>query len=214
MDNIQEIIKLWKELGVEQVKFEFSCGGDSMNDTSITIEGKDGSEIDNVELRDYFDDAVYKRVEFYEASDGHYQGEFGNVYITLSDDEEDFDYNKSSQSEWSERVDSEVPVELTDEQMKFIKSKVLNINGDCDSLNVNYKNDCILSDKEEELVDDLENTLLDILRDYSPDTDEGEVGEWFTFTTNEEGEDIKFIGNSVVVQISNEVTIFRDDEGF
>ncbi len=214
MDNIQEIIKLWKELGVEQVKFEFSCGGDSMNDTSITIEGKDGSEIDNVELRDYFDDAVYKRVEFYEASDGHYQGEFGNVYITLSDDEEDFDYNKSSQSEWSERVGSEVPVELTDEQMKFIKSKVLNINGDCDSLNVNYKNDCILSDKEEELVDDLENTLLDILRDYSPDTDEGEVGEWFTFTTNEEGEDIKFIGNSVVVQISNEVTIFRDDEGF
>jgi len=214
MDNIQEIIKLWKELGVEQVKFEFSCGGDSMNDTSITIEGKDGSEIDNVELRDYFDDAVYKRVEFYEASDGHYQGEFGNVYITLSDDEDDFDYNKSSKSEWSERVDSEVPVELTDEQMKFIKSKVLNINGDCDSLNVNYKNDCILSDKEEELVDDLENTLLDILRDYSPDTDEGEVGEWFTFTTNEEGEDIKFIGNSIVVQISNEVTIFRDDEVF
>lgn len=214
MDNIQEIIKLWKELGVEQVNFEFSCGGDSMNDTSITIEGKDGSEIDNVELRDYFDDAVYKRVEFYEASDGHYQGEFGNVYITLSDDEEDFDYNKSSQSEWSERVDSEVPVELTDEQMKFIKSKVLNINGDCDSLNVNYKNDCILSDKEEELVDDLENTLLDILRDYSPDTDEGEVGEWFTFTTNEEGEDIKFIGNSIVVQISNEVTIFREGEDF
>jgi hypothetical protein len=214
MDNIQEIIKLWKELGVEQVNFEFSCGGDSMNDTSITIEGKDGSEIDNVELRDYFDDAVYKRVDFYEASDGHYQGEFGNVYITLSDDEEDFDYNKSSQSEWSERVGSEVPVELTDEQMKFIKSKVLNINGDCDSLNVNYKNDCILSDKEEELVDDLENTLLDILRDYSPDTDEGEVGEWFTFTTNEEGEDIKFIGNSIVVQISNEVTIFREGEDF
>ena len=214
MDNIQEIIKLWKELGVEQLNFEFSCGGDSMNDTSITIEGKDGSEIDNVELRDYFDDAVYKRVEFYEASDGHYQGEFGNVYITLSDDEDDFDYNKSSKSEWSERVDSEVPVELTDEQMKFIKSKVLNINGDCDSLNVNYKNDCILSDKEEELVDDLENTLLDILRDYSPDTDEGEVGEWFTFTTNEEGEDIKFIGKSIVVQISNEVTIFRDDEVF
>jgi hypothetical protein len=214
MNNIQEIIKLWKELGVEKVKFEFSCGGDSMNDTSITIEGKDGSEIDNVELRDYFDDAVYKRVNFYEASDGHYQGEFGNVYITLSDDEEDFDYNKSSQSEWSERVGSEVPVELTDEQMKFIKSKVLNINGDCDSLNVNYKNDCILSDKEEELVDDLENTLLDILRDYSPDTDEGEVGEWFTFTTNEEGEDIKFIGNSIVVQISNEVTIFREGEDF
>lgn len=211
MDNIQEIIKLWKELGVEQVKFEFSCGGDSMNDTSITIEGKDGSEIDNVELRDYFDDVVYKRVEFYEASDGHYQGEFGNVYITLSDDEDDFDYNKSSQSEWSERVESEVPVELTDEQMKFIKSKVLNINGDCDSLNVNYKNDCILSDKEEEFVDELENSLLDILRNYSPDTDEGEVGEWFTFTTNEEGEDIKFIGNSIVIQISNEVTIFRDD---
>jgi len=213
-NNTEEIIKIWKELGVEQVRFEFSCGGDSMNDTSITIEGKDGNEIDSVELSDFFDSEVYNKVEFYEASDGHYQGEFGNVYITLSDDEDDFDYNKSSKSEWSERVDSEVPVELTDEQMKFIKSKVLNINGDCDSLNVNYKNDCILSDKEEELVDDLENTLLDILRDYSPDTDEGEVGEWFTFTTNEEGEDIKFIGNSIVVQISNEVTIFRDDEVF
>ena len=82
-----KIITLWKELGVDYANFEFSCGGDSMNDTSIQIFDDKGSEIDCVEIRDYIDDVIYHKVEFYEASDGHYMGEAGNVEIRLSDDE-------------------------------------------------------------------------------------------------------------------------------
>jgi hypothetical protein len=211
-NNTEDIIKIWKELGVEQVRFEFSCGGDSMNDTSITIEGKDGGEIDSVELRDFFDNEVYNKVEFYEASDGHYQGEFGNVYITLSDDEEDFDYNKSSSSEWSERQSSEALVELSDEQITFIKNKVLNINGSSDEFSINYNGDCILTDEEESIVNGLEETILDALREYEPDEYEGELSEWFTFTTNEEGEQITFDGNSIVVQMSNEINVVKSED--
>jgi hypothetical protein len=210
--EVTEIIKIWKELGVDEVRFEFSCGGDSMNDTSIIIEDDKGVSIESQELSDYFEDVVYQRVEFYVNSDGHYQGESGSVIIRLDDEGEDFDFNKCSTSEWSERHQSKTQVELTDEQATFIQSKVLNLNGDCDNLVINYKQDCILTDDEERIADDLERELLDVLREYSPEDCEGELSEWFEFTTNEEGEQIKFVGNEIVVQMSNEHTIYRDDE--
>ena len=84
----QEAIKLWKELKIESGTMEFSCGGDSMNDYSFTFYGG-GKEIESSELKDYFDDAVYKHVEFYVNSDGHYQGEAGTVEITLDNDDDD-----------------------------------------------------------------------------------------------------------------------------
>ena len=123
----KEIIKLWKELGVDYANFEFSCGGDSMNDTSIQIFDDKGSEIDCVEIRDYIDDVIYHKVEFYEASDGNYMGEAGNVEIRLSDDEEELEFSKSSQSEWCERVSSDMEVLLDEKEVQFIKDKVLNI---------------------------------------------------------------------------------------
>ena len=100
--EIQEFIKLWKELGVDYVNFEFSCGGDSMNETSITIFDDKGSEIDCADIVTYIDDIIYSEVEFYEASDEHYLGESGIVKIRLNEDEEDLDYSKTSQS-WYRR---------------------------------------------------------------------------------------------------------------
>jgi hypothetical protein len=213
MSNKQEIINLWKELKVDYVNFEFSCGGDSMNDTSIQIYDESGKEIENSELSNYFDDEVYKQVTFYEASDGHYQGESGNVGIYLSDDEEDFDYSKSSQSEWTERHSSIALVNLSDEEIKFIKEKILNINGSGDAVVLNYKQDCILTDDEEVIANDLEKNISDILDDYEPADDvEGELGSWYIFTTNEEGEEIKFSENGIYVQMQNEITIFKDED--
>ena len=37
MKNEKEIIQLWKELQITHIDFEFSCGGDSMNDTTLNI---------------------------------------------------------------------------------------------------------------------------------------------------------------------------------
>jgi hypothetical protein len=210
--ELTEIIKLWKELKVDYVNFEFSCGGDSMNDTSIQIYNESGEEIECDEIRDYIDDKIYNEVEFYVNSDGHYQGESGNVAIRLSDDEEELDYSKSSQSEWSERLECVCRVELDDKTIQFIKDKVLNINGDMDNMSLNYKTDCILTDEEEVIVSDLERDLIDTLINYQPEEEyEGELGEWFTFTTNEEGEELKIDGNYLCVNMSMEMTIYRED---
>ena len=209
-----QIIKLWKELKVDYVNFEFSCGGDSMNDTSIQIYNESGEEIECDEIRDYIDDKVYTNVEFYVNSDGHYQGESGNVEIRLSDDEdeEELTYSKSSTSEWSERLESVCRVELDDKTIQFIKDKVLNINGDMDNMSLNYKTDCILTDEEEMIVDELERDLIDTLRNHEPEEEcQGELNDWFNFTTNEEGEELKIEGNYLCVNMSIEMTSYVED---
>lgn len=211
LNDITQIIKLWKELKVEELQFEFSCGGDSMNDTNIVIIGESGNTIQNDVLEDYFENNVYDNVEFYEASDGHYQGESGVVHIGLNDDGETFYYNKSSESEWCESVTNETTITLDEETKKFILDKVTNINGNLDEVIINYK-DCILNDREEELADELETKISDVLSEYQPDSYEGELQEWYNFTTNEVGDNIKFEENNLVVSISNETTIWKDDD--
>lgn len=213
MSNNQEektVHQIWLELGISYANFEFSCGGDSMNDTTLTLIGKDGEQISNREIEDYIENEVYNRVEFYVNSDGHYQGEAGTVEIRLDESGEDFDYSKSSQSEWTENYDSEIKIGLDDKQVEFVKAKVLNINGSSDEFVVNYKEDCILTDEEEELAEGLESEMYSVLRDFQPDTD-NEVQDWYTFTTNREGKEITFEGNEINVTITNSVTEYRDE---
>ena len=210
--ELTEIIKLWKELKVDYVNFEFSCGGDSMNDTNIKIYDESGSEIECDEINTYIDDKIYNEVEFYVNSDGHYQGETGNVEIRLSDDEEELDYSKSSQSEWSERLECVYRVKLDEKTIDFIKEKILNINGSSDEITINYKGDCILTDEEEVIVSDLEKDLVDKLSEYQPEEEyEGDLGEWFSFTTNEEGVELNIEGNYLCVNMSMEMTIYKDE---
>lgn len=209
-NTIEEIIKLWKELKIQQVEFQFSCGGDSMNDTTLIIVGEKDN-IDNSVISNYFEDEVYNRVEFYEASDGHYQGETGTVYITLEDNEDDFHYNKWSESEWCERHSGQIELELSKEEADFVRDKVLNINGSDGDFTLNYKVDCILSDREEKLVESIEEKILNGCRDFEPEDYEGELNDFYTFTTNEEGE-ITLLGNNLLLNIENEVTVFREND--
>ena len=100
--EMEEAVEIWKREGIDRVEFDFSCGGDSMNDTELRFY-KGNKEIEETwGLEAYFDDEVYENVEFYENSDGHYQGESGTVTITLNEDEDEFDYEKSSTEEWLE----------------------------------------------------------------------------------------------------------------
>lgn len=211
MKSTEEIISIWKENRVGVVRFNFSCGGDSMGDTSFEIEDEDGGEISCPELENYFEDEVYKHVDFYEASDGHYQGEQGNVTIELNSEENDFDYSKWSESEWSERHESNIFVELSDEMVALIKAKVLNINGSDTEITTNFKEDCVLNDDEEALLEEIEEKIRQEAGEYTPETVEGELGDWFTFTTNDEGKGITFQGNSIKIEMSNEVTVYREE---
>lgn len=207
----ENIIKIWKEKNIDHVNFNFSCGGDSMNDTSIEIFDKEGKFVQDGELESYFDDQTYKNVEFYENSDGHYQGEFGVVTIEFDEDENDFTYSKSSSSEWSESSVNEAEIELTDEEAKFVADYVLNINGGEDDIQTNYKKDFILTNEQEETLKGLEEKISEFAQDYTPNDVEGEINEWHTYTTNEEGEELKLVDNVLTLSITKSFDVIKED---
>lgn len=216
MESVEKIIQLWKELKITHIDFEFTCGGDSMNDTTLVIY-KGDEVIENETINTYFDHEVYNRVEFYVNSDGHYMGENGNVLIELNDEGDEFNYMKSAQSEWCERMTSEVEVELTDEEVAFVNEFVRNINGgESEEANLNYKKDFIINEKRKVLIDSIGKKVSDACGDFTPDIEgEGELNEWYSFTTNEDDitdNEITFKGNKMVVTLSNEYYVFTDSD--
>ena len=216
MKNEQEIIQLWNELGITHINFEFTCGGDSMNDTTLNIH-KGDEIIENDVIDTYFDSEVYNAVEFYVNSDGHYMGESGNVLIELNDDEDDFNYMKSAQSEWCERMVSEVEVELTDEEVEFVKEFVRDINGgEGENANLNYKKDFIINEKRKELIDSIGEKVADICGGFTPEFEgSGELNDWYSFTTNEDDitdSELNIKGNNLIVSVSNEYYVFTDSD--
>ena len=213
---MEKIINLWKELGVTHINFEYSCGGDSMNDTTLNIH-KGDEIIENDELDSYFDSEVYKRVEFYVNSDGHYQGESGNVLIELNDEGDDFNFMKSAQSEWCERTTNEVEVELTDEEIAFVNEFVADINGgESEGANFNYKKDFIINEKRKELIDSIGNKVDDVCGNFIPEIEgDGDVSDWYSYTTNEDDitDSVVVIrDNKMVVNVSNEYYVFTDSD--
>jgi len=223
-----EAVKLWKELGITSANMEFSCGGDSMNDYHFTFYKKNDSkkknapseiEIENDELNRFFDEEVFREVEFYVNSDGHYIGEHGNVYIELDDSDEDeeehtFTYSKSAKSEWSERISEKTEIKLPKKLSKFVSEYVDNINGGDGEININFKKDFILTDEQEKLMEELEEIVLQETADFEPSYDEGEKEDWYTFTTND-GDDIEELtikDDKLLVSISNSFIIYKDSE--
>ena len=94
--QVEVAVQQWKDNKVVKCEMEFSCGGDSMNDIDFYFHTKEG-KVELPELADYFDSEVYKNIEFYVNSDGHYMGEAGEVVIVLEDNEEDFSYTKNAE---------------------------------------------------------------------------------------------------------------------
>jgi hypothetical protein len=211
-----EAIALWKELGITTADMEFSCGGDSMNDYHFTFYNSENKEVQSGELESFFDDDVFKRVEFYVNSDGHYIGESGNVSIELSEDEEnpDFVYYKNAQAEWSESFTDEVAVELTEKEVEFVRSKVLNLVGSQDGDAINYKGDCILNNEEEQISDTISQKISEVAMNHEFENAEGEVEEWFQYNTDEVDSDVlpKIVGNTLFVSLTRQFLVYTDSE--
>jgi hypothetical protein len=211
-----EAIALWKELGITTADMEFSCGGDSMNDYHFTFYNSENQEVQSGELESFFDDDVFKRVEFYVNSDGHYIGESGNVSIELNEDEEnpDFVYNKNAQAEWSESFTDEVGVELTEKEVEFVRSKVLNLVGSQDGDAINYKGDCILNNEEEQISDTISQKISDVVMNHEFENAEGEEEEWFQYNTDEVDSDVlpKIVGNTLFVSLTRQFLVYTDSE--
>ena len=197
-ESVIEAVSEWKKLGIDNANMEFSCGGDSMSDYSFTFYTKNttpgGTEnisVESEELVLFFDRQIFDDVEFYVNSDGHYIGESGNVVITLNDDEDGFEYDKQSQSEWSESYEETIHIKLSKEEVEFVKNKILNINGGQDGdATFNYKIDCVITDEEEELIEVLGKRLENECETYEFQDVEGEEEDWFTWSTNQEVDDV------------------------
>jgi len=211
----EEIIKLWKEKNIDHVDFNFSCGGDSMNDTEIQIYDKQGNEVECSEISDHIDSEVYNKVEFYVNSDGHYMGESGTVKVELVEDDEEpyLSYSKSSQSEWSESYQNNEEITLTDKQAEIVSKYVDNINGgEGGEIVVNFKTDCILTDEEQAELDSLETTINEFVEGYEPEDIGGELSDWYSFTTNDDDEQIKLVGNKLTLSITKQAYVYKDED--
>ena len=205
----EEAIALWKEQGIERVEMEFYCGGDEMGDYSFTYFNTDEEVVECKELDTFFDEEVFNRIEFYVNSDGHYMGESGNVHITLDDAEIDFDYVKSSESEWNESLSNTLSVTLNDEQINYVKEFISSINGGSDEFTqFNYSKDFIMTDEHERIEKEIGTIIDDVTSEYEPDT-ENEVGEWFNYENQVPMFDTD---NTLLIEINNESTIYRLEE--
>lgn len=212
---------LWKELGIVKCDMEFNCGGDQMNDTSFIFYDKDGKEVDDKgELETYFDNEVYKEVEFYVNSDGHYMGEAGYVHIELNEDDEDepyFTYTKDAESEWEETMTETDYIDLTKEEVEFLQAKIESLfGGDDNGEGRNYKKDCILTDNDIKLLEGIEVKMRDFATEYKFNTDWEEMEWGFNYSTideNEENEDLIFNENGqLLIQISKRFVKYEPSE--
>jgi hypothetical protein len=204
---MEEIIKIWKEKNVNRAEFIFSCGGDSMNDTSLYIYDEDDKLVNDSELHSYFEDEVYHKVDFYENSDGHYMGESGTVYIELDNDI--FTYSKSSESEWCESHPSTIEIELTEEERNLILNHVESINGGSDEdCNINFKNDFVITDIIKKSLESIEEKVNDTTAEFKPDDLGEEVTDWYRF---ESGDNIINSSGNLEIEINNEYYIYKEE---
>ena len=215
-----EIIKLWKELGVGSVVLSFTAGGDSMGEMDWEIrDEKDKPMEDNSELIDYFDSEIFKNVEFYEVSDGQYMGEFGSVTITLEEDEAEEDggvflYDKEAQSEYEEMFGGTMEVELSDAELTLLNEKVDNINGsEWDGENINYKEDCVITEEEEKTLKDLIEKIKEKAEVFEIEDAKGEqVDDGMSFDTGDNGDGCNIEEGVLQVYVSSRFYFTEDSD--
>ncbi len=221
MKELIDYIKLWKELNIEKVEIPFSCGGDSMGDLEVILYDTDNNVVENEELSDYFESVVYDNVDFYEVSDGHYMGEAGTVYVEFEEDEDDenggrFNYSKDAMAEYSEHLTEEMYVQLDEKEVELLKTKIHSFMGGEDGDAVNYKDDCILDDEEEQILESLTSRVDKLATEHEFDVDsEAQESDWYRFTTNLEDDDepLKINDeNQLIVQVEANFYIFVPSE--
>jgi hypothetical protein len=205
--ELKEAIARWKELNLDQVVLAFDCGGDSMGNMEWSLYDNEDNEIDDSDLVDYFDNEVYKHVDFYVNSDGHYMGENGIVTITIDeDDDEDFSYCKEAVSNYEETVTNELVVELTDEELAFVKEYVRDINGGAtEDVNFNYSKDFIMTDEMDELERSIGDKVSNAAAEFEPEEYDGELSDWYRYDIGEENDTIVIKDNSIVLEITNSI---------
>ena len=166
--EMEDAIKLWKKKKISHAEYDFSCGGDSMNDTELRFYKENKAIKETWGLSDYFEDEVYEKVEFYVDSSDNYQGESGTVTIGLNEDEDGFEYEKSSTEEWLETYSDVLKVEITEEQARFLEDYIRDMSGGgWRGEDINYKKDFILTEEIEDIIQKLRDEFQNNLEEWA-----------------------------------------------
>lgn len=181
---MEELIKKWKEYNIEKAEFQFYAGGDSMGDTDLMFYDKDSVEVDVEEdFKGKIEDQIYKNVEFYENSDGHYQGESGTVYIELEEDE--LQYTKDAQSEYSVSYSDTIKIELTKEEHDFVVEHISDVaDDDVDNIYFLYSKDFYMTDEMEAIEKSIASKMYEAYQDHEFEhtDDDGDTGDYVTIS--------------------------------
>lgn len=162
---MEELIKEWIEKNISEAEFQFSCGGDSMGDTYLLFYN-DKKEVIDMDESFTLTDLIYNNVDFYENSDGHYQGEFGTVCINLNEEKNNFEYNKSSTSEYNNSYTDEMVISLKQEEWDYINKYVENVSGDGEIDNFDYKIDFYKTKLHKELEENIKECSKNAIFDH------------------------------------------------
>lgn len=170
--NISQIIDEWLKNKISKAEFEFSCGGDSMNDTQIYLYDEEGNIIKNDNIEYFIDNEIYNEVRFYDASDGHYLGEFGKVLIVLNESKTDFIFEKIASQEYNEQQSVTTEVDLTDIERDYLSENIELIIGTNETIiessltNLSWKKDKILTKNDEDIINNVFNKFLNKLNNF------------------------------------------------
>lgn len=176
--EINEAIQLWKEKNIQRCEMEFNAGGDDMGEYTFTFYGENDAEVKDDDLKDFFDDEVFKNVTFYENN----EGEYGTVTITLdNEDGTSFVYDKISWTDEQKTITEPLDIELTPEEVALLRDKIERFSFVFEEPPVyTYYKDCILSEKEMETLNAFEERVSEYAEDYQFATshDSCEDGWW------------------------------------
>jgi hypothetical protein len=162
-DEVSQIKELFTSGKVDKIVWNYQAGGDSINDYSNNFYLNDEEvTIEGIDVSDY----VLDKVDIADASDGHYLGEFGNVIITLEDDE--LQVVKDYQTEWSVSEDEVMYVSVSEKQIEILKKiKSFTLSVYEHSLeDIDFTEDLYITDEMNTAIDNIVENAIDKADDF------------------------------------------------
>lgn len=186
----EELIEIWEDAKIAYAEFEFNCGSDSMNYEELTFFNKKGKVIkDEWDLSDFFEEDVYKAVDFYCNSFDTYVGESGKVIITINEYRDGFSYEKQSLYWYQEPSTKTELCKITKKQAQFLEEYVSSMSSGYeipqDSFSPRYqentifKKDFILTKEIEDMIREIRSAFDKKLSNWIKSIDMVEETEWY-----------------------------------
>ena len=162
-DEVSRIKELFTSGKVDKIVWNYQAGGDSLNDYSSNFYlNNEEVTVEDIDVSDY----VLDIIDIAEASDGHYLGEFGNVIITLEDDE--LQVVKDYQTEWSVSEDEVMYISVSEKQieiLKKIKSFTLSVY-EHSIEHIDFTEDLYITDEMSTAIDNIIENAIDKADDF------------------------------------------------